>query len=42
MKHITFALLASILVIIAEVVHRIIFRMFGLPFDQAIISGVDL
>ncbi|WP_231131129.1 hypothetical protein [Bacillus amyloliquefaciens] len=23
-------------------VHRIIFRMFGLPFDQAIISGVDL
>ncbi|MCP1533515.1 MULTISPECIES: bacteriocin-like WGxF protein [Bacillus] len=36
MKHITFALSASILVIIAGVVHRIIFRMFGFPFDQAI------
>ncbi|MCD7911084.1 bacteriocin-like WGxF protein [Bacillus velezensis] len=37
MKHIIFALSASILVIIAGVVHRIIFRMFGLPFDQAVI-----
>ncbi|ATV01361.1 MULTISPECIES: bacteriocin-like WGxF protein [Bacillus] len=36
MKHITFALSASILVIIAGVVHRIIFRVFGFPFDQAI------
>ncbi|MFB4186658.1 bacteriocin-like WGxF protein [Bacillus velezensis] len=36
MKHIAFALPASILVIIAGVVHRIIFRVFGFPFDQAI------
>ncbi|KDN91364.1 bacteriocin-like WGxF protein [Bacillus sp. NEAU-CP5] len=36
MKHIAFALSASILVIIAGVVHRIIFRVFGFPFDQAI------
>ncbi|WP_156734955.1 bacteriocin-like WGxF protein [Bacillus velezensis] len=37
MKHIIFALSASILVIIAGVIQRIIFRMFGLPFDQAVI-----
>ncbi|MEX5836713.1 bacteriocin-like WGxF protein [Bacillus velezensis] len=36
MKHIAFALSASILVIIAGVVHRILFRVFGFPFDQAI------
>ncbi|MEB4594570.1 bacteriocin-like WGxF protein [Bacillus amyloliquefaciens] len=36
MKHIAFALSASLLVIIAGVVHRIIFRVFGFPFDQAI------
>ncbi|MEC3676149.1 bacteriocin-like WGxF protein [Bacillus velezensis] len=37
MKHITFALSTSVLFIITGVVHRVIFRMFGLPFDQAII-----
>lgn len=37
LKHITFALSASILVIITGGVHRIIFRMFSLPFDQAVI-----
>ncbi|MFP3634161.1 bacteriocin-like WGxF protein [Bacillus sp. SIMBA_033] len=36
MKHIVFALSASILVVIAGVVHRILFRVFGFPFDQAI------
>ncbi|WP_259425583.1 bacteriocin-like WGxF protein [Bacillus velezensis] len=37
MKHITFALSTSVLIIITGVVHRVIFRMFGFPFDQAII-----
>ncbi|MFA1782340.1 bacteriocin-like WGxF protein [Bacillus velezensis] len=37
MKHITFALSTSVLIIITGIVHRVIFRMFGLPFDQAII-----
>ncbi|GLF89621.1 hypothetical protein Saga11_08800 [Bacillus safensis] len=36
MKHIVFALSASILVVIAGVVHRILFRVFGFPLDQAI------
>lgn len=36
LKHIVFALSASILVVIAGVVHRILFRVFGFPFDQAI------
>ncbi|KAA6446894.1 bacteriocin-like WGxF protein [Bacillus swezeyi] len=36
MKHFTFALYTSILIIITGVVHRIIFRMFGLPFDEAL------
>ncbi|MFU1718466.1 hypothetical protein EXD81_16690 [Bacillus amyloliquefaciens] len=37
MKHITFALSTSVLIIITGIVHRVIFRMFGLPFDQAVI-----
>ncbi|MEC0718832.1 bacteriocin-like WGxF protein [Bacillus haynesii] len=36
MKHITFALFTSIQLIIAGVVHRIIFRMFGIQVDDAL------
>ncbi|MCY8098643.1 bacteriocin-like WGxF protein, partial [Bacillus atrophaeus] len=33
MKHIRFSLLTSILLIIAGIVHRIIIRMFNIPFE---------
>ncbi|MCY7750706.1 bacteriocin-like WGxF protein [Bacillus inaquosorum] len=36
MKHITFAISTSILIIITGIVHRVIFRLFGFPFDEAL------
>ncbi|WP_353855611.1 bacteriocin-like WGxF protein [Bacillus sp. Bos-x628] len=36
MKHIVFALSTSVLIVMTGVIHRVIFRMFNLPFDQAI------
>ncbi|BEV40937.1 bacteriocin-like WGxF protein [Bacillus stercoris] len=37
MNHFIFALYTSILLIIAGIVHRIIFRVFNLPFDSTIL-----
>ncbi|MCG8397192.1 bacteriocin-like WGxF protein [Bacillus atrophaeus] len=33
MKHIRFSLFTSVLLIIAGIVHRIIIRMFNIPFE---------
>ncbi|MGP3749803.1 bacteriocin-like WGxF protein [Bacillus sp. 3A_MP1] len=42
MKHITFAISTSILIIITGIVHRVIFRLFGFPFDEALFFWAGL